>query len=180
MGRQHRERVKTQWRDSERGAASEHARKAVLKLLVYGTLKSGCANHARFCSGHVSLEPATVPGVLEWLTPQIPILHVSEAQVLARGTASPAYDVATQARWAAKLEAAPQPYLDGMDDPANRAVGVVAGEVLGFDDPETRLPSIDRLEGFRPGGNSLYSRVLMVVRLANSRIIPAWVYAALD
>jgi len=180
MGRQHRERVKTQWRDSEPGAVSEHAGKAVLKILVYGTLKSGCANHARFCSGFLSLEPATVPGVLEWLTPQIPILHVAESLILARGTSDPLADLATQAHWAAQFEAEGQPYQDGTNDPANRAVGVVEGEVLGFDDPATRLPEIDRLEGFRPGSASLYSRVLIPVRLADSWVIPAWAYVASD
>jgi hypothetical protein len=33
--------------------------------------------------------------------------------------------------------------------------------VFTFDDPETRLPPLDRLEGFRPGGRSLYRRVLV-------------------
>lgn len=32
--------------------------------------------------------------------------------------------------------------------------GRVYGELLTFDDPESRLPAIDRLEGFRPGGSS--------------------------
>ena len=39
--------------------------------------------------------------------------------------------------------------------------GAVYGELLTFDDPETRLPPIDRLEGFRQGGRSLYRRVLV-------------------
>jgi len=29
------------------------------------------------------------------------------------------------------------------------------GELLTFDDPSTRLPAIDRLEGFHPGGSSM-------------------------
>ncbi len=43
------------------------------------------------------------------------------------------------------------------------AWGAVYGELLTFDDPESRLPAIDRLEGFRPGASSLYRRVLVLV-----------------
>jgi len=51
----------------------------------------------------------------------------------------------------------------------------VYGELLTFDDPETRLPAIDRLEGFHPGGPSLYKRVLAPV-YAGKELIPAWLY----
>ena len=53
--------------------------------------------------------------------------------------------------------------------------GPVYGELLTFDDPPTRLPAIDRLEGFRPGGSCLYRRVLVVV-YARKELIPAWLY----
>ena len=46
---------------------------------------------------------------------------------------------------------------------------------LGFDDPESHLPGIDRLEGFRPGGPSLYRRVLVPVTVNDAREL-AWVY----
>lgn len=49
------------------------------------------------------------------------------------------------------------------------------GELLTFVDPETRLPSIDRLEGFHPGGPCLYRRVLVPVRI-NGTGLPAWLY----
>ncbi len=51
----------------------------------------------------------------------------------------------------------------------------VYGELLTFDDPESRLPAIDRLEGFHPGGSSLYRRVLVPV-CTSGKTIPAWVY----
>ena len=41
--------------------------------------------------------------------------------------------------------------------------------------PKSRLPAIDRLEGFRPGGSSLYRRVLVPVTVNGARDI-AWVY----
>ena len=49
------------------------------------------------------------------------------------------------------------------------------GELLTFDDPASRLPAIDRLEGFRPGGSSLYRRVL-VPATVNGASELAWVY----
>ena len=60
------------------------------------------------------------------------------------------------------------------------------GELLTFDlpapsearqagDPETRLPSIDRLEGFHPGGSSMYRRVL-VPAFTGETVVPVWLY----
>ena len=42
-------------------------------------------------------------------------------------------------------------------------------------DPQRDLLTIDRLEGFRPGGHSMYKRVLVAV-LCGRRSIPAWIY----
>jgi gamma-glutamylcyclotransferase (GGCT)/AIG2-like uncharacterized protein YtfP len=53
----------------------------------------------------------------------------------------------------------------------------VYGELLTFDDPETRLPALDHLEGFLPGWPSLYRRVLIPVKL-DGAAFPAWLYAA--
>ncbi len=55
------------------------------------------------------------------------------------------------------------------------ASGAVYGELLTFDDPLSRLPAIDRLEGFRPGSSSLYRRVLVPVTVHGVREL-AWVY----
>ncbi len=102
----------------------------------------------------------------------IPVLQVPEEDILARGTADPLADVATQARLVGELtsylEPVPESATAGDCDP-------VYGELLSFDDPETRLPAIDRLEGFHPGGPSLYKRVLVPV-CTSGQIIPAWVY----
>ena len=51
----------------------------------------------------------------------------------------------------------------------------VYGELLTFDAPSTRLPAIDRLEGFHPCGRSLYRRVLVPVH-ARESIVSAWLY----
>jgi len=51
----------------------------------------------------------------------------------------------------------------------------VYGELLTFDDSESRLAAIDRLVGFLPGGPSLYRRVLVPV-YERRELIPAWLY----
>ena len=43
--------------------------------------------------------------------------------------------------------------------------------------PKTRLPAIDRLEGFHPGGSSLYRRVLVPVCIRQELVLGAWAYA---
>jgi gamma-glutamylcyclotransferase (GGCT)/AIG2-like uncharacterized protein YtfP len=71
-----------------------------------------------------------------------------------------------------------RPYLEPASENATASDWApVYGELLTFDDPESRLPAIDRLEGFLPDGPSLYRRVL--VRLANSSVVSlsvAWGY----
>jgi len=148
----------------------------LLRLFVYGTLKRGYWNHERFCRGVLSVEEAVIRGRLYELPSGIPVLEVPEADVLARGTADPLADVATQARLAAEF-AARAVHLDPKEHvaPGGRW-GPVYGELLTFDDPETRLPAIDRLEGFLPGGPSLYRRVLVPVKL-DGAAFPAWLYA---
>ena len=55
----------------------------------------------------------------------------------------------------------------------------VYGELLTFNDPEPRLPAIDRLEGFRPGGPSLYRRVLVPVQV-DGAVCPVWLYVGTE
>lgn len=147
----------------------------LLRLFVYGTLKRGYWNHERFCRGVLSVEEAVVRGRLYELPSGIPVLEVPEADVLAHGTADPLADVATQARLAAEFAArAAHPELGENDAPGGRW-GPVYGELLTFDDPETRLPAIDRLEGFLPDGPSLYRRVLVPASTRGRRVL-VWLY----
>ena len=147
----------------------------LLRLFVYGTLKQGYWNHERFCRGVLSVEEAVVRGRLYELPSGIPVLEVPEADVLAHGTADPLADVATQARLAAEFAARaahPEPGENGA--PGGRWAPVY-GELLTFDDPETRLPAIDRLEGFLPDGPSLYRRVLVPASTRGRRVL-VWLY----
>jgi hypothetical protein len=51
----------------------------------------------------------------------------------------------------------------------------IHGELVTFTDPKRDLPPIDRLEGFRPGGHSMYQRVIVAV-LYGRTSVPAWTY----
>ena len=145
-----------------------------IALFVYGTLKRGYSNHDAYCSGVLAIEEALVRGHLYVRPDRIPFLEVPERDILADGTEEPRADAFTQERLAGEIEsgrlAEPPP------GPPASGRGVVYGEWLIFDDPETRLPAIDRLEGFRPGGRSLYRRVLVPVRV-NEKSTVAWTYA---
>lgn len=144
----------------------------MLKLFVYGTLKSGCRNHQDFCQGYVELLEATVRGRL-YEGPGYPILEVPKDEILAQGTTDPLADTATQARLSHLAQAELQQLPEGAKA---ETWDTVHGELFAFDDPQTRLSSIDRLEGFHPGGRSLYRRVLVPATVEGARQL-AWVYA---
>ncbi len=141
-----------------------------ISLFVYGTLKRGYSNHDGYCRGVLAIERALVRGRLYIRPDRIPFLKVPEPDILAIGTADPRSDAAEQQRLATHH------LPGGLHGPLTGSRDVVRGELLVFDDPETRLPAIDRLEGFRPGGRSLYRRVLVPVRVKESFTV-AWTYA---
>ncbi len=145
-----------------------------IALFVYGTLKRGYSNHEDYCRGVLAIENAIVRGQLYIRPDRIPFLEVPERDVLATGTADPAADAATQEHLAGDIGS--RRLTKSPPDPRASCGAVVHGELLIFDDPETRLPAIDRLEGFRPGGRSLYRRVLVPVRVKDSFTV-AWTYA---
>jgi len=146
-------------------------------LFVYGTLKRGFWNHDRFCRGVLAVEEAVVRGRLFETSSGIPVLLVPEEDILAVGTIDPHADVATQAHVTARVSNL-EPTPDRLPkNPTGAPWGRVYGELLTFDDPETRLPAIDRLEGFHPGDPCLYRRVLVPVQV-NRGVLPAWLYVA--
>ena len=151
---------------------SEIPNPQLLRLFVYGTLKRGFWNHDRFCRGVLNIREAVVRGRLYEMHSGIPVLQVPDRDVLAHGTLDALADVATQARFSEQLASYPEP---AQQSATAGDWGRVYGELLTFDDHETRLPAIDRLEGFRPGGSSLYKRVLVPVRTSEAEL-PAWLY----
>ena len=117
----------------------------MLNLFVYGTLKRGYRNHNQFCRGALEIREAQVRGRL-YDGPGFPVLEVPGVDVLACGTADPLADVGTQTRLSGRVGKHSRPVREGTEA---GGWGAVYGEVLTFDDPESRLPAIDRLEGFR-------------------------------
>lgn len=151
----------------------------MLRLFVYGTLKRGFWNHDRFCQGFLSVEDAVVRGRLFETPSGIPVLQVPEEDILAVGTTNPLADAATQAHGTARMSN-PEPTPARLPKDATGAPWApVYGELLTFDDPETRLPAIDRLEGFHPGSPCLYRRVLVSAQ-AHGTVLPAWLYVGED
>jgi gamma-glutamylcyclotransferase (GGCT)/AIG2-like uncharacterized protein YtfP len=137
----------------------------LVTLFFYGTLKRGHANHDRYCRGALGVEEATLRGELYDLPFGFPALVVPEEDVCATGSAEPIRDASEQQRLN-------DVGVHGPDGPR------VYGELFTFDDPEARLPALDRLEGFDPnGGPNLYRRVLVPVETAGRAHIAAWVYA---
>lgn len=51
----------------------------------------------------------------------------------------------------------------------------VHGELMSFDDPERRLITLDALEGYVPGEEGLYERVLVPAEIAGETVL-AWTY----
>ena len=47
----------------------------------------------------------------------------------------------------------------------------VHGELMTFDDPERRLITLDALEGYVPGEEGLYERVLVPVEIAGETVL---------
>ncbi|MDX2176314.1 MAG: gamma-glutamylcyclotransferase family protein [Candidatus Sumerlaeia bacterium] len=139
----------------------------MLRLAVYGTLRRGGPNHDRFMRGYRSVEEITLRGRLRWLTATIPILEVPAEDIVAVGSADPLADMRLAERLQRESLGEARPAVAGTWDE-------VPAELFTFDDPETRLPPLDRLEGFRPGVRSLYRRVLL------GRPWGCWVYVEGD
>jgi gamma-glutamylcyclotransferase (GGCT)/AIG2-like uncharacterized protein YtfP len=134
-----------------------------LTLFFYGTLKRGHANHDLLCRGFLRVEEATARGRLYDLPSGYPALAVPKVDVRAIGTSDPIHDASEQRR----LNRAGVYRPDGT---------LVSGELFVFDDPEVRLPALDRLEGFDPGRPSLYRRVLIPAETSGSVGVLAWAY----
>ena len=137
----------------------------MLKMFFYGTLKRGERNYERYCSGALRVEGAMVRGDLYDIpNMDYPALVVPEEPILAYGTSDFARDAEEQRRLGGgpvQLPAGPR----------------VFGEIIVFDDPESRLPALDHLEGFDPAdASSHYKRVLLPVETDGGAAILAWAY----
>jgi gamma-glutamylcyclotransferase (GGCT)/AIG2-like uncharacterized protein YtfP len=136
-----------------------------LIMFFYGTLKRGERNHEHFCGGALRVEEGAVRGDLFDVHLGYPALVVPEESICAFGTGDYRRDAEEQQRLGHGLA----PLLEGPR---------VFGEIFAFDDPESRLPDLDRLEGFDPAdASSHYRRVLLPVETNEGSGLLAWAYA---
>ena len=156
---------------AERGKSSREKPTPLVETLRLRHAQARLPESPRLLPGFVEIREASVRGRL-YQGPEYPILEVPEEDILAQGTTHPLADAATQARLSDQVQPKHRQFSEGA---TGDAWGVVYGELLTFDDPQTRLPPIDRLEGFRPAGRSLYRRVL-VRATVDGASQPAWVY----
>jgi gamma-glutamylcyclotransferase (GGCT)/AIG2-like uncharacterized protein YtfP len=136
-----------------------------LVMFFYGTLKRGERNHEHYCGGALRVEEGAVRGDLFDVHLGYPALVVPEESICAFGTG----DYRSDAEEHQRLDRGRAPLLEGSR---------VFGEIFAFDDPESRLPAIDLLEGFDPADtSSLYRRVLLPVETNEGSDLLAWAYA---
>lgn len=147
---------------------------AGLRLFVYGTLKTGFAGHDRYCRGALRVEPAWLPGRLFKLSPRVPIAVLPDDAILAVGSSDIPADLKIQERF--QSERAESEAEEGACSTGGWAR--MEGELLVFNDPEARLPRLDRFEEFYPGGESTYKRVLVRITLHSGLKCVAWTYVA--
>lgn len=113
----------------------------------------------------MAVEEATVRGRLYDLPLGFPALVVPKEDVRAVGTTHYQADAALPRTIA----------VGEREEPAGW--DVVHGELMTFEDPEERLTGIDGLEGFRPGEEGFYTRVLVPATLGGSgETVLAWAY----
>ena len=135
-----------------------------LVMFFYGTLKRGERNHERYCGGALSVGKGAVRGDVYALPFGYPALVVPGESIHAFGTGDFARDAEEQRR----LGRGVVPLLEGPR---------VIGEIFAFDDPESRLPALDLLEGFDPAdATSHYRRVLLPVETNKALVLLAWAY----
>jgi gamma-glutamylcyclotransferase (GGCT)/AIG2-like uncharacterized protein YtfP len=135
-----------------------------LVMFFYGTLKRGERNHEHYCDGALRVEEGAVRGDLFDVHLGYPALVVPEESICALGTGEYISDAEEHQR----LDRGRAPLLEGPR---------VFGEIFAFDDPESRLPAIDLLEGFDPAdASSHYRRVLLPVETDEGSGLLAWAY----
>ncbi|HEX5974678.1 MAG TPA: gamma-glutamylcyclotransferase family protein [Rubrobacteraceae bacterium] len=135
----------------------------LISMFFYGSLKRGQSNHDRFCRAALRVEPATTLGRLYELPFGFPGLRIYGRDVRAVGTTDYLADAEKQ------LEVASAPLG------SEPAWDTVYGELFTFTDPERRLIVFDALEGYVPGENRLFRRVLIPVQSRGEPLL-AWAY----
>jgi gamma-glutamylcyclotransferase (GGCT)/AIG2-like uncharacterized protein YtfP len=148
----------------------ETATTPLYRVFVYGTLKRGGINHARFSQGIQAIEDAAIRGRLYRLSSTIPALAIPPSDLLAPGLMDYRAECRRQ-----RHPVPPAPDATELVPPWRW----VHGELFNFSEAE-RLAELDRFEGYHLAGHCLYRRVLAPVRLQRGAWTTAWVYTVGD
>jgi len=130
------------------------------RLFVYGTLMEDGEHHHLIAGHHTQKEDADVVATKQFMEDDIPYIVVPQDSILLKGTIHAMAD----AKKAASIQAEPRESDEW-----------VSGELYTLSNPEERVPLLDLLEDFEPGGESEYDRVLLPVK-TKLGWIPAWTY----
>ena len=149
--------------------------KSELRIFAYGTLKKGYPSHDEYCAGVLRICPAWLRGRLFKLSARLPVMTVPHEDIIERGTGSVTADIEAQEKLESlirsRMAAAPA-------TSAGPGWRKIRGELLVFDDPESRMPLLDSFEEFDPERPSPYTRVLVSINLCGGLETSAWVYIA--
>lgn len=129
-------------------------------MFVYGTLKEGGEHHHLISGEYSQKQDAQVAATRHTMEDGITYLVVPNESIMLKGTIHPMAD----AKKATSIQA------EAIDSDT-----WVEGELYILSDPEERVPLLDLLEDFEPGGESEYDRVLLPVKTKDGWI-PAWTY----
>ena len=148
----------------------------LLRIFVYGSLMRGGKFHDEFCRDALSIEDAQVLGQLD-TTGRWPVLAVPDSLILTVGTVDPLADLATQDRIAAFSDAADVLSPAHLARTASRTAEggphaeweLIPGGLITLATPAARLDALDHIEEFNHGAESLYWRVLLPVRIVETR-----------
>lgn len=132
-----------------------------MQIFVYGTLKFGRSNHCWLDA--VKIKTGFVQGKLYLLPAGFPALKINRNSILAIGTKD--FQADSTAQKAAKtLKQNEEEWIQG--------------EIITLKTPEG-IRGIDLLEGFNPGEESLFRRVLVTAKKGRKKCA-VWTYSMLN
>ena len=137
-------------------------------VFVYGTLMSSYPEHALYCPKPISVAKAFMQGELFEVQGKYPILKIPEEDIALHATGNPVED------W---LEANKRGRYSSIRD--RDSENWIEGELLELPLQENSLAKMDEWEGFKPGGDSVYRRVVAEAITEEETVMLSWVYVTL-
>lgn len=140
-----------------------------IKLFAYGTLRTSQPESALLQDKLLDSKPARILGKLYQLQEGYPILHVPSESILGLASDFLLADwnlISEKAVHPTPVEAAPFKWIEG--------------ELLSFPLEDDVLNAMDAWEGFAPGKNTFYQRVLTQAYTEDDQVQRCWAYVCLS